>query len=43
MATTRYGLRTIALRVEEEGTFLVHVRGLKSKGGGDDEVANIYN
>jgi hypothetical protein len=27
--------------VEEEGTFLVHVRGLTTKGGGDDEVANI--
>jgi hypothetical protein len=38
MATTRYGLRTIALRVEEESTFLVHVRGLTTKGGGDDEV-----
>jgi hypothetical protein len=25
------------------GHFLVHVRGLKTKGGGDDEVANIYN
>jgi hypothetical protein len=38
MATTRYGLRTIALRVEEEGTFLVHVRGLTTKGGSDDKV-----
>ena len=43
MAITRHGLRTIALHVEEEGIFLVHVRGLITKGGGDDEVANSYN
>jgi hypothetical protein len=29
--------------MEEEGTFLVHVRGLTTKGGGEDEVANSYN
>jgi hypothetical protein len=40
---TRYGLRTTALGVEEEGTFLVQVRGITTKGGGDDEVANSYN
>jgi hypothetical protein len=43
MATTRYGLRTIALRIEEEGTFLVHVGGLTTKGGGDDEVRGHYS
>ena len=43
MATTRYGLRIIALRVEKEGTFLVHVGGLTTKGDGDDKVANSYN
>jgi DNA repair exonuclease SbcCD ATPase subunit len=43
MARTRYGLRIIALRVEEEGTFLVHVKGLTTKGGSDDKVANGYN
>ena len=40
MVTTRYGLRTIALRVGEEGTFLVYVGGLTTKDSGDDEVAN---
>ena len=43
MATTRSGLYTIALRVEEEGTSLVHVGGLTSRVSGDDEVANSYN
>jgi hypothetical protein len=38
MATTRYGLRITALRVEREGTFLWPVRDLTIRGGGDDEV-----
>ena len=43
MAATRYGLRTIVLRVEKEGTFLVHVKDLTTKGGGDDEVRGHYS
>jgi hypothetical protein len=38
MATTRYGLRITALRVEREGTLLRPVRDLTIRGGGDDEV-----
>ena len=43
IATTRSGLYTIALRMKEEGTSLVYVRGLTSKSSGDNEVANSYN
>jgi hypothetical protein len=43
MATTRYGLRIIALRVEKEGIFLVRVRGLTVRSSGDDKVANSHN
>ena len=43
MATTRYGLRIIALRVEKEGIFLVHARGLTIRSSSDDEVANSHN
>ena len=41
----RSGLYTIALRVEEEGTSLVYIRGLTNRGRGsaDDEVTNSYN
>ena len=38
--TTRYSLRTIALRVGEESTFLVYIGGLMTKGSSDDKVTN---
>ena len=41
--TTRSGLYTIALRVEEEGTSLVYIGGLTSKVSSDNKVTNSYN
>ena len=40
---TRYGLRIIALRIEKEGIFLVHTRGLMIRSSNDDKVVNSHN
>jgi hypothetical protein len=43
IATTRYSLRIIALRIKKEGIFLVCARGLTVKSSDDNKVVNSHN
>jgi hypothetical protein len=43
IATTRYSLCIIALRVKKEGIFLVRARGLTVRSNNDNKVINSHN